>query len=312
MNNGRGSGGGWNNNNNNGGRSRPPSRWRGRGFYRGRGGGRGRGRGQSSNGGSASDDCKLDERSPIDSHELGGQTSADPGRWNTGSGGGGVGPSRSNSDSAYSSGSTMPPPPKKRKTTGTIKASIISAWKKKLPGYCLYYPDSPPQLSDVDQKVQLITDYLHRDGSLTYEKVLVIEEQEYFDVSCENVMLDPVLINGWPDFLKDLNDEPAEVVNLWGAVMHKVLSVIGFRLRKDGLYKMSCLNCDLKIVCDNAKRDENELAQLPVASKAKEDIGIGRIHAGLMKLEPVVPIIRINSTYIGRLERGLMKKNWNF
>lgn len=125
-------------------------------------------------------------------------------------------------DSGFGSGvSTAAPPPNKRKKT--IKESVINAWKKILPGYSLYYPEAPPQLPDVDKKILIITDYLRRKNYLEEAQLCKFEEKEYFEVICEQVADDVTTMAKWPHFLQDLNDEPAEVVNLWSAVMHKVL-----------------------------------------------------------------------------------------
>jgi len=127
----------------------------------------------------------------------------------------------SNSESTNSSGN-RPPPPKRRRTASSIKDSVVAQWKKKLPGYTLYYPDEPPQIAEVDKKIAAITDYLFREGFIKEEKMMAIEDQEYFEVSCENICIDSVFMHAWPLFIQDLNERPSEVVNLWGAVMHKV------------------------------------------------------------------------------------------
>jgi hypothetical protein len=112
-----------------------------------------------------------------------------------------------------------PPPTKKRKT---IKNSILNLWKEKLPGYHMYYRFFPPQLSDIDKKIELISEYLLRKRYIIPDRLMEIEKTLFFEVVCEHVFIVTKFMTGWPNFRGELCSDPVQVHALWGAVMHKV------------------------------------------------------------------------------------------
>lgn len=183
------------------------------GYYRrpwrmfGRGNNRGRGRG-----------ARNDPGSSVDDNNTGPAPVPRPG----GSGANKEQPSRSNPSQDFGN---MSPPPKRNRKPRKPTSSVVTAWKRKLPGYRLYYPEFPPKLPEPDIKIGLISDYLTNNGYNNTDRFTEVCEAEYFEVICEDVLEDEVFMAGWTNFLDDLTNTPMEVVNLWGAVMHKVHNI---------------------------------------------------------------------------------------
>lgn len=128
------------------------------------------------------------------------------------------------------SGRSNDPPTKKPRVDPlqTIKKSVENQWRKLLPGYDLYYCDTPPQVADFNRKLEAVQAFLTTTGLCEDTSKWERNDadygsgENYFMVNVENVLDDKEFCSCWPDFEQDIVNEPSDTIKLWSCAAHKV------------------------------------------------------------------------------------------
>ena len=129
--------------------------------------------------------------------------------------------SRKNESHNSTDNADVEAPVRPRQNQSKIESAIQAQWEVKYPGYKSYF-GRDPVLENFTEKMDAARDYLTRVVFQSENEIVEMEDKEYYNLNYLDLVGDERLMEAWLDLPLELQNNPRDVLSLWGLALHGV------------------------------------------------------------------------------------------